>query len=1116
MTDGTTGDVTPAEPAYRIDDTAVDAATFYATACDPRGSVVVEACAGAGKTWMLVSRIVRALLDGVEPTQILAITFTRKAAGEMRDRLDEWLQDWADPSRDTDVLVEALHQRGMGSAAAAAAAPDLRNLQRRLLSAGRGVEIRTFHGWFAQLLSFAPLEVCERYGLPPTLQFIEDPAPLRAALMRRFHQRVVADAAARADYRVLVQRHRRSTVTTWLDAVWTRSAELLAADAAGELEDSVPPASVCYPEAAGVDDPAELLLLAPTGPRLAALSRAFRAKGGKTCLTAADALDAALAETDASAALDAAYAALHTKEGPRKHLAGIEGFEQACERLARLRDAVIQQRGHEDHRRMVRLARLLLDAYAEVKRSRGLVDMNDLERCAAALLADTELSGWLQERMDVRWRQVLIDEFQDTSPLQWHALSAWLEGYAGAGGGASGQKPPAVFIVGDPKQSIYRFRRAEPRVFAAARRFVVQGLHGRVLACDHTRRNASAVIDAVNGVFEEIRRAEPWGEFRTHTTASTQTGAVLRLPDVLRPPSSGGAGAGAAALTWRPSLLSPRREPEEQLRRQELRGVARAVAERLAEPGVRPGDVMVLSRRGVVLQELAEELARLGVPHVRPDALALAESPEALDIVALLDVLASPSQDLALARALKSPIFGASDDDLLWLARQAGGARWWGAMLAASAPPGAALARAQRLLQRWSEQPAPTTPHELLQRIVGEGDLRERYAAVVPPARLHAAMQAIDALLGAAIDQGGGQRGGRYATLYGFVRALRSGTLRAETAPPTEAVQLLTIHGAKGLEARIVCVVDMDPARRQPDSAMLLVDWPAESRHPVLAAFVRTGARLPPSLRSAWAAEEAANAREELNALYVAMTRAREQLVVSRTEAASRPAQAPPSWWLRVAPKALDWTPGDAAPRHGGPSVGDEVELPRRPRRVGAARGVAAAPRARTSAAGVEVTDTQAADDPAAAALGRAIHRALEWAGHRAVLDDPAAWPVLADAASRSFGVPERALPRVREAVGAILSAPSCRRYFDPAQLEWAADEVPLAWQGESLRADRIVRLRDGGAWWVLDHKLHPRPLEVPAYREQLARYVDAVRALVGDQDVHGAFVSADGVLHPT
>ena len=128
---------------------------------------------------------------------------------------------------------------------------------------------------------------------------------------------------------------------------------------------------------------------------------------------------------------------------------------------------------------MVRLGRALLTAFADYKRARGLADMADLERCALALLRDDELSGWVQERLDARVRHVLIDEFQDTSPLQWHALHAWLSAYAGAGGGASGQSPPGVFIVGDPKQSIYRFRRAEPRVFDAAHALRRRGSGGQ-------------------------------------------------------------------------------------------------------------------------------------------------------------------------------------------------------------------------------------------------------------------------------------------------------------------------------------------------------------------------------------------------------------------------------------------------------------------------------------------------------------------------------------------------------------------------------------------------------------------------------------------------------------
>src|SRR6476620_6689259 len=121
-------------PALRVDGRRVDAPAFYAAACDPARSVVVEACAGAGKTWMLVSRVLRALLDGAEPHEILAITFTRKAAGEMRTRLNGWLRDHASGRCSDADRTRALQERGLGEAEARALAPALGGLYERVLS----------------------------------------------------------------------------------------------------------------------------------------------------------------------------------------------------------------------------------------------------------------------------------------------------------------------------------------------------------------------------------------------------------------------------------------------------------------------------------------------------------------------------------------------------------------------------------------------------------------------------------------------------------------------------------------------------------------------------------------------------------------------------------------------------------------------------------------------------------------------------------------------------------------------------------------------------------------------------------------------------------------------
>jgi ATP-dependent helicase/nuclease subunit A len=181
--------------AYEINGDPATREAFYAIACDPRRSVAVEACAGAGKTWMLVSRIVRALLDGAAPHEILAITFTKKAAGEMRQRLQEWLADFA---RETEPqkLVEALVSRGIGHFPASNGHEALQNLYRSVLAADRPVQIRTFHSWFAALLRTAPLAVLQQLGLPGHYELLESDDEAVAALWRPFQATVAADRRA--------------------------------------------------------------------------------------------------------------------------------------------------------------------------------------------------------------------------------------------------------------------------------------------------------------------------------------------------------------------------------------------------------------------------------------------------------------------------------------------------------------------------------------------------------------------------------------------------------------------------------------------------------------------------------------------------------------------------------------------------------------------------------------------------------------------------------------------------------------------------------------------------------------------------------------------------------
>ena len=1097
------------QAAYRADGELVSRAAFYAVACDPQRSVVVEACAGAGKTWMLVSRILRALLAGAEPQEILAITFTRKAAGEMRQRLDDWLREFG-ATRSTDAKrIQALIDRGVPAADAPALAQQLAGLHERVLCTGRAVEVRTFHAWFAQLLRAAPMELLTELGLQPDMQLIEDPQDHRGDVFRRFHAALLRAPLLRADHAALIRQRGRSAARKWLEAAWDKRVEFELADAAGTLEASVPPPATQPPGA----HPAAVLLSAPWRALMRELALAL-GLGGSKAQDAATGLVMALDHTDAQAAFDAARAALFTTVGtPRKQLGNIDGLAAAQDALAAIAAQIHQFDANTEHLRMVRLARLLLVEFDAYKRTRGLADMADLERCGLALLRDATLAGWVQERLDARIRHVLIDEFQDTSPLQWHALHAWLGAYAGAGGGASGQRPPGVFIVGDPKQSIYRFRRAEPRVFEAAREFVVQALGGTLLECDHTRRNAPEVIGVLNSVFAQAGAAGEFSGFRAHTTeiAAVAGAGVFSIGRVLRPAK---APKSDVPAVWRDTLTTARTEVEEVLREREAALVATAVQALLAGPcgaGVpmndepevtapmRPGEVIVLCRKRESLRLVAQALQRLHIPCAAVEDHALMDAPEARDLIAVLDVLVSPSHRLALAQALRSPLFGATDDDLIALTQRAAGGDGWAA-LQHDWPEHPNLQRAATLLAAWQLAALRLPPHDLLDRIVHEGDLRARVAATVPAVQRLAALDAVDALLGQALSLDGA----RHATPYNFVRALKRRAIKVAPPAQPDAVQLLTVHGAKGLEARVVFVMDADPSPRKAETTTLLIEWPVESEAPSRCAFVYSEAACAPSLEGLLSAEMQARDREELNGLYVAMSRAKEQLVFSATEPHRAAPRAP--WWARVEPLATRWVPA-APPRA---ALGFDAAAPIMLKQLPTWRGAAASEAAPDRAAAIERSA-----DTDATRLGKAVHRTLEWATSGCIDGaDLAALAVLAQAAAAEFGARATATERIARTV---LQSPACARFWAGARgLQWAGNEVPAGEGGEALRIDRLVLIDadDGGPqWWVLDYKLQHTPEQLPAYRAQMLRYRSAVQRAQPGAVVRCAFVTGAGAV---
>ncbi|AOF85153.1 hypothetical protein BSY239_1592 [Hydrogenophaga sp. RAC07] len=1102
--------------AYQINGAPVSREAFYALACDPARSIAVEACAGAGKTWMLVSRILRALLDGCAPQDILAITFTKKAAGEMRKRLGEELRRWAYLS-DAE-LVDVLQQRGLSAADAGRRVPEARSLHARVTALGRPVQVRTFHSWFAALLRGAPLSVLQELQLPVLYELLEDDTQAVEQVWPRFYGALAASAADRQDFVDAVTTHGRFQTQQALRKALQKRVEFALADAAGVVQSSVDAMAERFPEFAGFDDPLQWLV--DHGPSHSLLSGAAIALGRASAVTFAAKgveLEKALTGLNGAGVIDAL---LTQKNEPRKFsdkLAGIEQVRAAQELVMRVLAARSQHQAWLHHQRMARLTRVLLTSFAALKHERGWVDMNDVESAARRLLGDAELSGWLQQRLDARVRHVLIDEFQDTNPLQWQALYGWLSAYAGAGPGEA----PCVFLVGDPKQSIYRFRRAEPQVFKAAQAFVVQGLAGALLSCDHTRRCAPAVVDALNSaMLAAVQAGEYSSDFRQHTTESHEPGEVVALPQVPRSARERDGGAGGEA-TWRDSLTTPRVLLEDTMSALEARQAADWIAAEIGSGRLSPDGLMVLARRRERLAWMFEALRERGIASEQPEKLDLCESPAVQDVVALLDALVSTRHDLSLARALKSPLFGWSDEALAWVARlqqhwtvrPGADAKpvkpsWWAVLQHFAGLPAHERTSvpsvpdpmaqdftdtAARLL-RYRQWVHSLPPHDALSAIYGHCDVLARFAQAVPASQRAGVLAQLRDLLANALAQDGG----RFLTPYRFVRALKAGGIKATPTHNPGAVRLLTIHGAKGLEADTVLMLDTDTGSSRPESMGVLIDWPGEAPVPKRFVFLASEKNPPACAASALAQEQQARSLEELNALYVALTRAESRLVISSFEPHARGNAT--TWYERLLPLTQ---PLEAPPEAAGHALADTSKTD--------AFSLLALPTL-TQVAG---TATPAPVDPLPVddertRIGLALHRLLQWHPTPAQGFD---WSAAhTQAVAREFALSPAQATQAQTMARRIVQGEAAWAW-DGAVVDTTGNEVDIFHAGELLRLDRLVRRADTGEWWVLDFKSAENPELQPDLLTKMQRYRQAVQSARPGATVRLAFINLHGRL---
>lgn len=1117
-------------PAYTCNGAPVAAAQFYTIACNPMRSAAVEACAGAGKTWMLVSRILRALLMGTKPEAILAITFTKKAAGEMRARLQEWLYTFAYELNDTQLTAELVN-RGVSSEEVPALLPKVRGLHAQLLGQSRSVEIRTFHSWFTQLLRAAPMGVLDDLGLPAQYELVEDDAELFEPAWYALLQACLQNADLKEDLEALIREQGRFNTQAALRGAWSRRIEFGLADAQGVVATSV----------ADAPNPCDEVMSESFVHRWLGYAKVLGNQVAKTPQSAATAIEKALSVKGGTNRFAALRNALFLKTKDQLSV-NLQKFEVAQKAEIELSALLHQHRQHHAYiyqQRMLRLTRVLLDCYAQVKREQGIIDMADLERIALRLLGDTETYGWVAERLDARISQVLIDEFQDTNPLQWQALRGWLSAYAGAGGGGR----LSVFIVGDPKQSIYRFRRADPAVFNAACHFLQNTLGGDKLACDHTRRNSPEVMAVVNTVFEHAQRIGEFQGFRAHTTAADSQGLVAKLPLVMRDEKRQKQDLPTEVAPWRDSLTQARYVEEEKLRMRETRQVADLIEIWIRKEGWRPSDIKVLARKKDRLRELLLELNHRSIPWRFSDDVELIETQEVQDMVALLDVLVSPMHDLSLAQVLRSPIFGLDDEALMCLAEQVNVAKkqlshgkmvcWWAVLQTATDQTALsfqwplALQEAAQQLKQWKTWAQTLPPHDLLDAIYNQSDALARYAQAVPAAMRDEVMANLRALLQHALSLDGG----RYASAYNFVRALRSKGIKSEHPEGGDAVELLTVHGAKGLEARGIIMLDTDPPQSKAERLSVLMDWPAQESAPRRFVFFISTKNLSADVIDLAETERKADQREELNALYVAMTRAKERLVFSALQ--TNRGVNTQSWWHRL-------DQGDNVVQLGGLNEVDEVASGLN---TSVARTQTAVPipvqlitqlvlptyqgtyqadeLVETSPQEQDKAVSQQPDlfdllrtpknlpgmapiekDTQAQRFGSAVHRLLEWGS---------AQPAHVQAVAQEMSLDAQQARDAAQTAQRILTHPQSSKFFDPEQVDLAHNEVEILHQGEVLRIDRLVQI--DGHWWILDFKsaLNPQKRRGKEYQKQLALYKEALSAIYPDMPIHTLLIGGSG-----
>ena len=848
-------------------------------ALDPSASVWVSASAGTGKTKVLTDRLLTLMLAGTEPSRILCLTFTRAAAAEMSNRVNQRLASWTtmDSGRLAQELVNLTGRHPREEEIAHA-----RQLFARVLDTPGGAKIQTIHAFCQSLLGRFPLEA----GVPPEFTVIDD----RSAAETLSDAAASMIAAARAgtqprlaDALAVVARHLAEDRFAALMAALARDRSKLDAALAGG-EDALLArlaAAIGVPPGATVDD---LTAAFCAGGDLPALREACAALAGgsKTDRERGDALAGWCANPAGREAVVPDYLrAFLTQEGDiRKQLvtkataqkAGIDVTRILDIEAERVKNFLEAKNGAvilEATGAIVRLGDALIKIYEARKRLHAQLDYDDLVLKALALLGRDGIAPWVLFKLDGGLDHILIDEAQDTNPEQWQIVAVLAAEFF-AGEDPLGRMR-TVFAVGDAKQSIYSFQRADPRVFVEMRAHFEARVNEaqrqwRIVPLNISFRAAEPLLRAVDAAFASAAAADG---------VALDGAAIRHIAARIGP-------AGHVEL-WPSCPASAEEEDGEEtgIRVAESRTrLARAIAatidgwlktgERLGsrDRPIRAGDIMVLvRRRNEFVGDLLRALKERGVPVAGADRMRLAEQLAVQDLVALGQFLLLPEDDLTLAAVLKGPLFGISEDQLFALAYDRNEQHLW-TRLQRRADADLLLANATALLRDLLRRADFAPPYELYADILGaRGGRRAMLERLGPDAA-----DPIEEFLALALSY----EREHVPSLQGFLHWLVAGEIEVKrdfAERQRDEVRIMTVHGAKGLEAPIVFLPD---TMQLPDPQIPML-WTEAEALPLWRPRKEFDT-------SRYDAQRQALRRRELQEyrrlLYVALTRAQDRLYV--------------------------------------------------------------------------------------------------------------------------------------------------------------------------------------------------------------------------------------------